>query len=130
MILVDTSVWIDYFNGRDTRETDRLDAILGYEPIGIGDVILMEVLQGFRSDEAYETAKTLLASLTLFDMLGTARAIEGAEQYRRLRKRGVTVRKTIDVIISTFCIAERHSLLFSDRDFIPFVEHLGLQAAP
>lgn len=128
MILVDTSVWIDYFNGRDTPEAGKLDALLGNEPLGIGDLILTEILQGFRSDADYRKAKELLRALTLFEMLGVDRAIRSADHYRELRKRGITVRKTADVIIATFCIVENHSLLFSDRDFLPFVEHFGLRA--
>jgi predicted nucleic acid-binding protein len=127
MILVDTSVWIDYFNGRATPQTNRLDELLGNEPLGSGDLILIEVLQGFRSDADYRTAKELLTSLTLFDMLGVENAIRSAEHYRLLRKHGITLRKTADVIIATFCIVEDHSLLFSDKDFVPFVEHLNLR---
>lgn len=129
MILVDTSVWIDYFNGHATPETERLDAFLGVEPIGIGDLILAETLQGFRSDRDFQTARELLTSLSLFEMLGVENALQSAQHYRFLRKRGVTVRKTADVIIATFCIAQDHALLFSDRDFQPFVEHLGLRSA-
>lgn len=127
MILVDTSVWIDYFNGHDTAETGKLDALLGNEPLGIGDLILTEILQGFRSDADFRKAKELLTSLTIFEMLGVDNAIRSAEHYRELRKRGVTVRKTADVIIATFCIVENHSLLYSDRDFTPFVEYFGLR---
>lgn len=126
MILVDSSVWIDYFNGRDTPQTSRLDGLLGLELLGIGDLILTEVLQGFREDRDYQTAKRLLTSLTVFELLGTEVAIKSADNFRSLRKRGITVRKTIDVIIATFCIEYQHSLLFSDKDFLPFVEHLGL----
>lgn len=128
MILVDTSVWIDYFNGRDTPQTDELDALLGSEPLGIGDLILAEVLQGFRSDADFRKARELLTSLTVFDLLGAENAIRSAEHYRELRKRGITVRKTADVVIATFCIVENHALLFSDRDFVPFVEQFGLRA--
>lgn len=127
MILIDSSVWVDYFNGQDTPQTAKLDALLGLEPLGIGDLILTEVLQGFRADADFIKAKELLLSLTLFNMLGVENAIRSAEHYRALRKRGVTIRKTADVIIATFCIVEGHSLLFSDKDFIPFVEHLGLR---
>ena len=126
MILVDSSVWVDYFNGRDTPQTAKLDALLGIEPLAIGDLILTEVLQGFRSDADFARAKELLLSLTLFNMLGVENAIRSAEHFRALRKRGITIRKTADVIIATFCIAEGHSLLFSDKDFLPFVEQLGL----
>ncbi len=127
MILVDTSVWIDYFNGQDNPKTNQLDDLLGNEPLGIGDLILTEVLQGFRSDPDYRTAKDLLTSLTLFEMLGAPNAIRSAEHYRLLRKRGITIRKTVDVIIATFCIIENHPLLFSDKDFVPFVEQLKLR---
>jgi predicted nucleic acid-binding protein len=128
MILVDSSVWIDYFNGRVTPQSNKLDSLLGAEPLGIGDIILTEVLQGFRADADYKAAKAMLTTLDIFPMLGTELALKSAEHFRALRKQGVTVRKTADVIIATFCIAHRHSLLFSDRDFIPFVEHLGLRA--
>ena len=127
MILVDSSVWVDYFNGRDTPQTAKLDALLGTEPIAIGDLILTEVLQGFRRDADFARAREFLLSLTLFNMLGVENAIRSAEHFRALRKRGITIRKTADVIIATFCIAEGHSLLFSDKDFLPFVEQLGLR---
>jgi predicted nucleic acid-binding protein len=126
MIIVDSSVWIDYFNGNDIPEVVKLDQLLGQELLGVGDLILTEVLQGFRQDKEYQTAKRLLTSLTVFEMLGAEMAIKSAENFRDLRKKGITVRKTIDVMIATFCIENRHSLLFADRDFDPFVEHLGL----
>lgn len=129
MTLVDSSVWIDYFNGRPTPETDSLHALLGIEPLAIGDLILMEVLQGFRSERDYRTAKRLLTSLPVLELLGCRLAIEAADHYRRLRNQGITVRKTVDVVIATFCIHHDHALLFSDRDFRPFVEFLGLRAA-
>jgi predicted nucleic acid-binding protein len=129
MILVDSSVWVDYFNGKVTRETDFLDSLLGTEPVAIGDLILAEVLQGFRSDTDYETAKELLANLTTYDLLGASLAIKTADNYRALRKRGITVRKTADAIIATFCIERRTPFLYSDRDFDPFVRHLGLKPA-
>ena len=125
MILVDTSVWIDYFNGTDTPQTDRLDALLGDQPIGLGDLILTEILQGFRSDSDYRKAIELLSSLMIFDMLGRERVIKSAEHFRLLRNRGITIRKTADVIIATFCIFEGYPLLYSDKDFDPFVDHLG-----
>jgi predicted nucleic acid-binding protein len=129
MILVDSSVWVDYFNGRDTPQVARLDLYLESELLGIGDLILTEVLQGFRQDKDYQRAKQLLTSLTVFGFLGTDMAIASADNFRSLRKRGITVRKTADVIIATFCIENDHSLLFADKDFLPFVEHLGLRAA-
>ena len=127
MILVDTSVWLDYFNGVDSPQTARLDALLGVELIGIGDIILTEVLQGFRSDSDYQTAKNMMLNLIFFDMLGQHNAIASAENYRTLRKKGITIRKTIDFIIATYCIQNNHALLFSDKDFQPFVECLGLK---
>ncbi len=129
MVLVDSSVWVDYFNGRVTRETDFLDALLGTEPVAIGDLILAEVLQGFRSDADYEAAREMLASLTTYDLLGAGLAVKTADNYRALRKRGITVRKTADAIIATFCMERGIPLLYSDRDFDPFVEHLGLKPA-
>lgn len=127
MIVVDSSVWVDYFNGQDTPQTTRLDALLGIEPLAIGDLILTEVLRGFRADADFTQAKDLLLSLAVFEMLGVENAIRSAEYYRTLRKRGITIRKTVDVIIATFCIVEGHSLLFSDEDFIPFVDQFGLR---
>ena len=126
MIIVDSSVWIDYFNGKDIPEVAKLDRLLGQELLGVVDLILTEVLQGFRQDKEYQTAKQLLMSLTVFEMLGKEMAIKSAENFRTLRKQGITVRKTIDVMIATFCIENGHSLLFADRDFDPFVEHLVL----
>lgn len=129
MVVVDSSVWVDYFNGKATPESDLLDRLLGTEPVAIGDLILVEVLQGFRSDADYKTARDLLTSLTVHDMLGEARAILVAGHYRALRRKGVTVRKTADAIIATFCIEQKLPLLYSDRDFDPFVMHLGLRSA-
>lgn len=126
MIIVDSSVWINYFNGVTCPETDKLDSLLGIEPVAVGDVILAEVLQGFQRDADYKTAKNLMSSLAVFDMLGEANAIKCAENYRTLRKRGITIRKTIDVFIATYCIENKYPLLFQDKDFLPFVEHLRL----
>jgi predicted nucleic acid-binding protein len=128
MILVDSSVWIDYFNGQETPQTHKLDTLLGVEPIGIGDLILAEVLQGFPSDADHRTAQQLLLSLSVFNMLGTDLAVKSVNNFRALRKQGITIRKTIDVMIATFCIEQRHALLFADKDFLPVVEHLGLVA--
>jgi predicted nucleic acid-binding protein len=128
MIIVDSSVWIDYFNGADIPEVATLDRLLATELLAIGDLILVEVLQGFRHDKDSRTAKRLLTSLTVFEMLGAKMAIKSADNFRDLRKKGITVRKTIDAIIATFCIEHGHELLFSDKDFAPFVEHLGLMA--
>lgn len=128
MVVVDSSVWIDHFNGRDTAQTRILLSLLGDEFVGVGDVILTEVLQGFRSNREFRVAKQRLSSLQVFEMLGYENAIRSAENYRLLRKRGITVRATADVIIASFCIAHGHPLLFSDSDFEPFVQYLGLVA--
>jgi len=128
MIMVDSSVWIDYFNGKDYPEVTYLDNILGLKPVVIGDNILTEVLQGFRGDKEYETAKQLLTSLPIFQLSNSHRAVKAAENYRALRKKGITVRKTIDTIIATYCIEQNAQLLFTDKDFLPFVEHLKLKS--
>ena len=126
MIFVDSSVWVDYFNGRQSAETDYLDSLLGKNPIAIGDLVLIEVLQGFKNDSDYNTARKLLTSLTVFTLGGQKTALKSADNFRLLRKRGVTVRKTIDALIATFCIENKLSLLHSDKDFEPFHEHLKL----
>ncbi|MCT0225627.1 PIN domain nuclease [Synechococcus sp. CS-1328] len=129
MIVVDSSVWIDFFNGVSTPEVERLDGWLGVTPLAIGDLILVEVMQGFRSERDVATARQLFRSLALLPMLGGSNAWKAAENYRTLRRQGITVRKTIDGIIATACIEANLPLLFSDRDFQPYVEHLGLEAA-
>lgn len=129
MILVDSSVWIDYFRGAGTRETDKLDALLGNEPLATGDLVITEVLQGFANDGDFNEAHALLSSLTIVELGGRNIAVRAARNYRRLRALGVTVRKTIDTIIATRCIEDDLALLYSDRDFDPFVKHLGLRSA-
>jgi predicted nucleic acid-binding protein len=127
VIVVDSSVWIDYFNGVDSAASERLDKLLGVEPLAVGDLILAEVLQGFRSDADFRTARELMTSLPVLEMLGQKLAIQSAENYRSLRARGVTVRRAVDVIIATCCIEHGLPLLFEDRDFVPFVRYLGLK---
>jgi predicted nucleic acid-binding protein len=129
VILVDSSVWIDYFRGAATPESDRLDALLGREPLLIGDLVMTEVLQGFDGERDFTAALRLLSSLETIDIGGRDIAVQAARNFRQLRQRGVTVRKTIDTLIATRCIESGHSLLYSDRDFDPFVEHLGLLCA-
>lgn len=129
MIVVDSSVWIDFFNGIATAEVERLDGLLGRTPVAIGDLILVEVLQGFRDDRDLDVARELFEPLPLLAMVGGDNALQAAANYRHLRSLGCTVRKTIDGLIATACIEARLPLLFSDRDFRPYVEHLGLQAA-
>lgn len=127
MILVDSSVWIDYFNGTKTPQTGWLDLALGSTPIIMGDLILTEVLQGFQDQKEFDTAKNLFFDMPFMAMVGREVALESAENYRFLRRKGVTVRKTIDVLIGTFCIHYQVPLLHSDRDFEPMVESLGLK---
>ncbi|PXW94923.1 hypothetical protein C7444_1115 [Sphaerotilus hippei] len=129
MILVDSSVWIDYFRGVVSPQTQRLDALLGHEPLGVGDLILVEVLQGFNADRDFNQARKLLSSLEVIELGGQQMAIQAARNFRTLRASGITVRKTIDTLIATACIEKDLPLLYSDRDFDPFVEHLGLRCA-
>lgn len=126
MIVVDSSVWIDYFIGVDSKQTNMLDSSLGTKPVAIGDLILTEVLQGFRHDKDYKAAKALFEDVTVLDMLGKEMAVKSAENFRTLRKKGITVRKTADVVIASYCISQKIPLLFSDKDFKPFAKHLGL----
>ena len=128
MILVDSSVLIDYFRGKDTRQTDKLDQLLDNEPIAIGDLIVVEVLQGFVADRDFNHAKTLLASLTQIELGGNDIAILALSNFRKLRALGASVRKTIDTVIATRCIVDRYTLLHSDKDFEPFVRYLGLRS--
>ncbi len=127
MILVDSSVWINYFNGVATPETDKLHEYLGRTPVVAGDLILLEVLQGFRLDRDFDTAQTLFAAIHVFRLLDAELAVKAARNYRTLRSRGITIRKTADTIIATFCIEYGLPLLYGDRDFRPFEEHLGLK---
>ena len=127
MILVDSSVWIDYFNGVRTPRTDKLDKLLGLESLIIGDLILAEVLQGFSRESDFAQVKALLTSLIVVELGGVKIAVQAANNFRLLRKCGITVRKTIDMIIATYCIETGLQLLHSDRDFEGCTKHLGLQ---
>ena len=153
MILVDSSVWINYFNGSSTPATNKLDGLLQrqrltlqqlanatagslaawksslgeLERLAIGDLILTEVLRGFADDRDCSTARTILSSFDLVELGGRKIAIQAAKNFRKLRKAGVTVRKTIDTLIATRCIESGYELLHEDRDFDPFVKHLGLR---
>ncbi|MDA1369313.1 MAG: PIN domain nuclease [Proteobacteria bacterium] len=129
MIIADTSVWIDYFNGIDDELTHFLDSGLVEGTVAIGDLIFLKILQGFRNDKDYRLAKTRLGTLTQYEMFGLEMVEHCAKNYRALRKKGITIRKTSDVIIATFCIDHKMALLFSDKDFVPFVDHLGLTPA-
>ena len=126
MILVDSSVWIDYFNGIDTWQTARLDQLLAGELLFTVDIIIAEVLQGFRSDSDFEKAKLALAVLPCYPLSGYDVAVQSAFHYRRLRQLGVTIRKTVDMIIATFCIQHQYHLLHNNKDFDDISKHLGL----
>jgi len=125
LILVDSSVWIDYFKGTITAETEMLDRLLGQEPLAIGDLILTEVLRGFDNERDFDDARKMLTSLTVIELGGQEIAIKAAKNFRALRRLGVTVRKTSDAVIATRCIESGYDLLHNDRDFDPFARHLG-----
>lgn len=127
MVLVDTSVWVDYFNGAASLQTGLLDDLLQQEPVVVGDLILAEVLQGFRDERDFRRARSLLTGLPFEILGGREVALKAADNYRALRRRGATVRKTIDVIIATVCIVKGLSLLHDDRDFDPLEKWLGLK---
>ena len=126
MIVVDASVWIDFFNGRPTAEADTLTELLGECPVVVGDLTMAKVLSGFRQDADFRRARSLLESCEFRAMVGKEVAVGAANNYRRLRRDGITVRKTIDVLIGTFCILNALPLLHSDRDFDALEEQLGL----
>ena len=130
MILVDSSVWIDYLRGRTTPQVDKLDALLGDVPLAIGDLILTEVLQGCPTDKEFSAVKRTLAQLEFVVLGGEDVAVEAARNFRKLRARGLTVRKTIDTVIATRCIVSGYELLHNDRDFDAFETHLGLRCVP
>ena len=127
MVLADTSVWIDYFNGVSSWQTERLDLLLDTEPVALGDLILTEVLQGFRNDTDFRKAQAFLAELPFYELGGYAVCLQAARNYRALRAQGRTVHKTIDVMIATACINWNFELLHNDRDFDLLREILGLQ---
>lgn len=129
MILVDTSVWIDYLNGTENPHTDALDAGIVDGIVAMGDLIFLEILQGIRDDREYDLTRRSLETLDCYELFGQAMVGKCAESFRALRKRGITIRKTADVIIASFCIVNEIPLLFTNRDFEPFVAHLGLRRA-
>ncbi|NJL99424.1 MAG: PIN domain nuclease [Synechococcaceae cyanobacterium SM2_3_2] len=129
MILVDSSVWIDYFRGTITPQTNRLDTLLTQDILAIGNLILAEVLQGFSHQADFNQAQQLFAPLVTLNLVGVDVAVQSAQNFRFLSSKGITVRKTIDTLIATYCLVNHLSLLYSDRDFDPFVTHLGLQSA-
>ena len=127
VILVDSSVWVDYFRGARSAQANQLDALLGSEPLAVGDLILAEVLQGLRKDRDFAQARRLLTSLDVLTMGGVEIALQAAANHRALRALGVTARKTVDTVIATWCIVHDCSLLHSDSNFDAFEKHLGLR---
>lgn len=129
MILVDSTVWIDYCRGADTPQVELLDGMFGRTPLAVGDLIVTEVLQGVQDDREFDLVRKTLDTFTQIDLAGHDIAVKAARNFRLLRAKGITVRKTIDTIIATRCIADGLTLLHSDKDFIPFQMHLGLRVA-
>jgi predicted nucleic acid-binding protein len=127
MIVADTSVWIDYVNGVISPQTNILDIELENRRVATGDLIIVEFLQGFREDKQFQEAKDLMDSLEYYDFVGRELAIKAAQNFRKLRKMGITIRKTIDVLIATFCIEYGFELLHNDKDFDPMEEVLRLR---
>lgn len=127
MILVDSSVWIDFFRGLSTPQTDKLEELLDSDELGIGDLVLTEVLQGCKLDKEFNEVRRLLSRLEFVVLGGDDVAVEAARNYRKLRSLGLTVRGTVDVVLATRCVVSGYRLLHSDRDFDPFEQHLGLQ---
>ena len=130
MIVVDSSVWIDFLNGRDAAHVRRLRMVLGADEVIVGDLMLCEVLQGLDSERAAQEVEALLRRFEIVPMAGDAIAVAAARNFRSLRKRGITVRKTIDLLIGTWCIESRRPLLHNDNDFRPMARHLGLVEFP
>jgi len=130
MIVVDSTVWIDFLNGRNSPHVRRVRALLGESEIIVGDLMLCEVLQGLENERAARDVEALLRRFDIVPMAGDAIAVAAARNYRSLRARGVTVRKTIDLLIGTWCIENRRPLLHNDRDFRLMARHLGLAEVP
>jgi predicted nucleic acid-binding protein len=130
VIVVDSSVWIDFLNGRKVPHVERLRALLGTHEIIIGDLMLCEVLQGLDGEPVARQVEALLRRFEIVPMAGEAIAVAAARNFCSLRKRGITIRKTIDLLIGTWCIENRRSLLHNDGDFRPMAQHLGLIEAP
>jgi predicted nucleic acid-binding protein len=126
VIIVDTTVWVDYLRGKPTPQTDWLDAHLTQERLGLTDLILCEVLQGTRDADGFQAVRRELMKFEIFSTGGVMLAIAAADHYRKLRAKGHTVRRTIDCLIATFCLQHGHALLHNDRDFDPFERELGL----
>ena len=129
MILVDSSVWIDYFRSADTPQVALLDSLLGRSPLAVGDLIAAEVLQGIQDERDFKLVKKTFEDFEHVDLVGYDLAVKASENYRSLRRMGFTIRKTIDTLIATRCIEDGLTLLHADKDFLPFSEHLGLRVA-
>ncbi|NNE69188.1 MAG: PIN domain nuclease [Rhodothermales bacterium] len=129
MTVVDSSVWIDYFNGTSANQVDQLEVLVREDEVLVGDVVALEVLRGFRRGDDYATARRLLSLFPSASMLGPERTDRAANRYRELRRLGVTPKNTVDLIIASYCIDEGLPLLHADRDYDPFTEHLGLRTA-
>ncbi len=129
MIVVDSSVWIDYFRNADTPQVALLDSMFGRSRLAVGDLIAAEVLQGVRDEREYKWVKKTLDTFAHIDLCDYDLALKAADNYRALRSKGITIRKTIDTVIATRCIEDGLTLLHADRDFEPFTEHLGLKVA-
>jgi predicted nucleic acid-binding protein len=127
MVIVDSTVWVDYFNGKNNEETRLLESRIGREDIGLIDLIFCEVLQGLHTEKEFEEVRTLLLEYSIFPTGGMEMAMGAASNYRKLRARGFTIRKLVDCWIATFCLREGHELLHRDRDFDPFESELGLR---
>jgi predicted nucleic acid-binding protein len=129
VILVDSSVWIDYFRSADTPQVVLLDSLFGRSPLAVGDLIAAEVLQGVRDEREFKLVKKTLEAFDHIDLVGYGLAVKASENYRTLRAMGITIRKTIDTLIATRCIEDGLTLLHADKDFLPFAEHLALKVA-
>jgi len=130
VIVVDSSVWIDFLNGRNASHVQRLRAALGTDEITIGDLMLCEVLQGLDTERSARQVEALLRQFDIAPMAGEEIAVAAARNFRTLRRRGITVRKTIDLLIGTWCIENGAPLLHNDSDFRPMARHLGLIEVP
>lgn len=126
--MVDSSVWIDYFNGVESKQTDFVFLGIGTSIFAIGDLIYGEVMQGFKADKDFEIGQDFFEDIPFLLLTNKELALKSAQNYRFLRKKGITIRKTIDSYIATYCIEKNIALLHLDKDFEPFVEHLGLKS--
>jgi predicted nucleic acid-binding protein len=127
MTIVDTSVWIDYIADTETSQVLWLKKELERETVGLTDLVLYEILQGVRGDAPFEAMRDRMAEFEQFATITEGLEIRAARNYRSLRSRGITVRKTVDCLVATFCIEGGHELLHNDRDFDGFEKHLGLK---